>query len=84
MGNAGSNQAVSHGSSVIKETHRHSKEHPPSSPNKDGRAITFANKPNPKLVFQSSNDEEESYFSKVIASILYSIHYFISFNSISP
>ncbi|KAK0079512.1 hypothetical protein PV325_001165 [Microctonus aethiopoides] len=64
MGNAGSNQAVSHSSSVVKETHRHSKEHPPSSPNKDGRAITFANKPNPKLVFQSSNDEEESYFSK--------------------
>lgn len=66
MGNAGSNQPVIHHSSqVVKEPHRHSKEHHPPSPGKDGQAFTFAKKPNPKLVFQSSQDEDDTYFSKV-------------------
>lgn len=67
MGNAGSNQQVGHHhGSVVKETHRHSKEHPPPSPGKDGQAFTFAKKPSQKLVFQSSQDDEEPYFTKVL------------------
>lgn len=71
MGNAGSNQPVSHhhGSSVNRE-HRHTKEHPPPSPGKEGQAFVFDKKPSQKLVFQSS--EEEPYYSKV-----YSIRYYI-------
>lgn len=66
MGNAGSNQPVNHGNQIVRETHRHSKEHTrPSSPGKDGQAFTFSKKPSPKLVFQSSQEEEEPYFTKV-------------------
>ncbi|XP_015115610.1 5'-AMP-activated protein kinase subunit beta-1 [Diachasma alloeum] len=66
MGNAGSNQQVGHhhGSTVTKDTHRHSKEQPPPSPSKEGQAFTFAKKPSQKLVFQSSHEEEEPYFTK--------------------
>ncbi|RLU22822.1 hypothetical protein DMN91_005100 [Ooceraea biroi] len=67
MGNAGSNQPVSHhhGSSVRDREHRHSKDHPPPSPGKEGQAFVFDKKPSQKLVFQSSHEEEESYFTKV-------------------
>ncbi|KAG8037461.1 hypothetical protein G9C98_005671 [Cotesia typhae] len=65
MGNAGSNQpGHHHGSAITKDTHRQSKDHPPSSPGRDGQAFTFAKKPNKKLVFQTSNEEEEPYLSK--------------------
>lgn len=68
MGNAGSNQPVGHhhGSNTSRDGyhHRHSKEHPPRSPNKDGQAFVFDKKPNQKLVFQSSHEEEEPYFTK--------------------
>ncbi|KAL6260405.1 5'-AMP-activated protein kinase subunit beta-1 isoform X1 [Pogonomyrmex barbatus] len=65
MGNAGSNQPVSHhhGTTISRE-HRHSKDHPPASPGKEGQAFVFDKKPSQKLVFQSSNEEEESYFAK--------------------
>ena len=66
MGNAGSNQPVNHhGSAIARESHRHSKDHPPPSPTKEGQAFVFAKKPSQKLVFQSSNEEEEPYFTKV-------------------
>ncbi|XP_034950784.1 5'-AMP-activated protein kinase subunit beta-1 [Chelonus insularis] len=66
MGNAGSNQPGNHhhGSAITKDTHRQSKDHPPPSPGKDGQVFTFAQKPSQKLVFQTSNDEEEPYFQK--------------------
>lgn len=66
MGNAGSNQPVSHhhGNTVSRE-HRHSKDHPPSSPGKEGQVFIFDKKPSQKLVFQSSHEEEEPYFAKV-------------------
>lgn len=65
MGNAGSNQPVGrHENVVAKETHRHKE--PPPSPSKDGQAFTFAKKPSQKLVFQSSHEEEEPYFAKVL------------------
>lgn len=67
MGNAGSNQPVGHHGHRHRERHhRDEKEHPPPSPNKDGQAFTFDKKPNQKLVFQSSHEEEEPYFTKVI------------------
>lgn len=71
MGNAGSNQPVSHhhGSTVSRE-HRHSKDHPPSSPGKEGQAFIFDKRPpSQKFVFQSSHEEEESYFAKVISIV---------------
>ncbi|XP_032452487.1 5'-AMP-activated protein kinase subunit beta-2 isoform X2 [Nasonia vitripennis] len=70
MGNAGSNQPVSHhhSASSHREVHnRHSKEHhPPPSPGKDGQAFVFDKKPNKNIVFQSSNEEEEPYFTKEV------------------
>ncbi|XP_011871897.1 PREDICTED: 5'-AMP-activated protein kinase subunit beta-2 isoform X1 [Vollenhovia emeryi] len=65
MGNAGSNQPVGHhhGTTVSRE-HRHSKDHPPPSPGKEGQAFVFDKKPSQKLVFQSSHEEEEPYFAK--------------------
>ncbi|XP_077273758.1 5'-AMP-activated protein kinase subunit beta-1 [Temnothorax americanus] len=65
MGNAGSNQPVGHhhGTTVNRE-HRHGKDHPPPSPGKEGQAFVFDKKPSQKLVFQSSNEEEEPYFAK--------------------
>ncbi|XP_020291173.1 5'-AMP-activated protein kinase subunit beta-1 [Pseudomyrmex gracilis] len=63
MGNAGSNQPVSHHGTVSRE-HRHNKDHPPPSPGKDGQAFVFDKKPSQKLVFQSSHEEEEPYFAK--------------------
>lgn len=68
MGNAGSNQPVSHhhGSTVRdNREHRHSKDHPPPSPGKEGQAFVFDKKPSQKIVFQSSHEEEEAYFTKV-------------------
>ncbi|XP_057327920.1 5'-AMP-activated protein kinase subunit beta-1 [Microplitis mediator] len=65
MGNASSNQpGHHHGSAITKDTHRQSKDHPPPSPGRDGQAFTFSKKPNKKLVFQTSNEEEEPYLSK--------------------
>ncbi|XP_076239979.1 5'-AMP-activated protein kinase subunit beta-2-like [Calliopsis andreniformis] len=63
MGNAGSNQPVSHhhGGSTGRE-HRHTKEHPPPSPGKEGQAFVFDKKPSQKLVLQSS--EEEPYYAR--------------------
>ncbi|GLH12209.1 hypothetical protein R5R35_008831 [Gryllus longicercus] len=55
MGNAGSN---------TRERHKPGENMPPSSPGKDSQAFVFDKKPSPKLVFQSSNEEEEPYFSK--------------------
>ncbi|XP_046738279.1 5'-AMP-activated protein kinase subunit beta-1 isoform X1 [Diprion similis] len=66
MGNAGSHAPGHHSSSVVREGHhRHGKDHPPSSPGKDGQAFIFDKKPSQKLVFQSSHDEEEPYYTKV-------------------
>lgn len=66
MGNAGSNQTVSHGSISSRDSHRLTKDHPPPSPVKnEGQAFVFDKKPNQKLVLQSSNEEEEPYYSKV-------------------
>lgn len=65
MGNAGSNQPVGHhhGGGSSRE-HRHTKDHPPPSPGKEGQAFVFDKKPIiQKLVFQSS--EEEPYYAKV-------------------
>ena len=64
MGNAGSNQPVGHhhGGGSSRE-HRHTKDHPPPSPGKEGQAFVFDKKPIiQKLVFQSS--EEEPYYAK--------------------
>ncbi|XP_076655011.1 5'-AMP-activated protein kinase subunit beta-1 [Halictus rubicundus] len=65
MGNAGSNHPVGHhhGGSSGRE-HRHTKEHPPPSPGKEGQAFVFDKKPSQKLVFQSSHEDEEPYFAK--------------------
>ncbi|KAI4489586.1 hypothetical protein M0802_011023 [Mischocyttarus mexicanus] len=63
MGNAGSNQAVSH-SHNHPGRDRHGKEHAPSSPGKEGQAFVFDKKPDQKLVFQSSNEEDEPYYTK--------------------
>jgi len=69
MGNAGSNQPVSHhhNSTVSRDNreHRHNKDLPPSSPGKEGQAFVFDKKPVQKIVFQSSHEEEETYFTKV-------------------
>lgn len=53
MGNASSNTRDRHksGDTIV-----------PSSPGKDGQAFVFDKKP--KLVFQSSHDEEEPYYTK--------------------
>lgn len=69
MGNAGSNQPVGHhhGTTVNRE-HRHNKDHPPPSPGKEGQAFVFDKKSSQKLVFQSSHEEEEPYFAKVIST----------------
>ncbi|XP_033225042.1 5'-AMP-activated protein kinase subunit beta-1 isoform X2 [Belonocnema kinseyi] len=68
MGNAGSNQPVGHhhGSNTSRDSyhHRYSKDHPPPSPNKDDQAFIFDKKANQKIVFQSSHEEEEPYFTK--------------------
>lgn len=75
MGNAGSNQPVSHHhSSNTSREHRHVKEYPPPSPGKEGHAFVFDKKPSQKLVFQSSHEDEESYFAKVF---LITHYYFI-------
>lgn len=37
---------------------------PPHSPGKDEQAFVFDKKPESKLVFQSSQDEEEPYYTK--------------------
>ena len=74
MGNAGSNQSVGHhhGSNTSRDSyhHRHSKEHPSPSLDKEGHFI-FDKKTNQKLVFQSSNEEEEPFFTKVWMFFLY-------------
>lgn len=68
MGNAGSNPPVGHHhGSIANRDRRHSKDQPPPSPGKEGQAFIFDKRPSQKLVFQSSNEEEESYFSKVIS-----------------
>ncbi|XP_063236039.1 5'-AMP-activated protein kinase subunit beta-1 isoform X2 [Bacillus rossius redtenbacheri] len=55
MGNAGSGAARD----------RHKGDVPPSSPGKEGgQAFVFHKKPVTKLVFQSSHEEEEPYFTK--------------------
>lgn len=65
MGNAGSNHPVGHhhGGSSARD-HRHTKDHPPPSPGKEGQAFVFDKKPSQKLVFQSSHEDEEPYFTK--------------------
>lgn len=65
MGNAGSNQPVIHHGNAVNREHRH-KDHPPSSPGKEGQVFIFDKKPSQKIVFQSSHEEEESYFTKVM------------------
>lgn len=65
MGNAGSNHPVGHHSSSSSREHRHTKEHPPPSPGKEGQAFVFDKKPSQKLVFQSSHEDEEPYYAKV-------------------
>lgn len=57
MGNAGSN---------ARERHKSGDMHAPSSPGKDGgQAFTFDKKPNSKLVYLSSTEEEEQpYYTK--------------------
>jgi len=63
MGNAGSNQPVSHHhSGAVSREHRHNKDIPPPSPGKEGQAIIF-DKRHP---IRQSYEEEESYFAKVI------------------
>lgn len=42
----------------------------PHSPSKEEQAFVFDKKPNNKLVFQSSHDEEEPYFTKGQDSIV--------------
>ena len=74
MGNAGSNQPVSHHHSSNTSRERHVKEYPPPSPGKEGHAFVFDKKPSQKLVFQSSHEDEESYFAKVF---LITHYYFI-------
>lgn len=64
MGNAGSNQTVGHGHTSGRD--RHTKEHAPPSPGKEGQAFVFDKKPNQKLVFQSSHEEGEPYYTKVL------------------
>lgn len=74
MGNAGSNQPVGHHhTSNTNREHRHVKEYPPPSPGKEGQAFVFDKKPSQKLVFQSSHEEEESYFAKVFLIIFHYI-----------
>ncbi|XP_067009476.1 5'-AMP-activated protein kinase subunit beta-1 [Anabrus simplex] len=55
MGNAGSN---------ARDRQKPGESAAPSSPGKDGQAFVFDKKPNTKLVFQSSHEEEEPYYSK--------------------
>ena len=57
MGNAGSN---------ARERHKPGDMHAPSSPGKEaGQAFTFEKKPNSKLVYLSSTEEEEQpYYTK--------------------
>lgn len=55
MGNAGSN---------VRERHKPGELVAPPSPSKEGQAFIFDKKPNPKLVFQSSHEEDETYFAK--------------------
>jgi len=55
MGNAGSN---------TRDRHKSGDAIAPSSPGKDGQAFVFDKKPNTKLVFQSSHEEEEPYYAK--------------------
>lgn len=55
MGNAGSN---------TRDRHKSGDAIAPSSPGKDDQAFVFDKKPNPKLVFQSSHEEEEPYYAK--------------------
>lgn len=68
MGNAGSNQTVSHSHSSGRD-HRHSKEHAPPSPGKEGQAFVFDKKSNQKLIFQSSQEEEGPYYTKVVNNL---------------
>lgn len=68
MGNAGSNQTVSH-SHTSGRDHRHGKEHAPPSPGKESQAFVFDKKSNQKLIFQSSHEEEEPYYTKVFNNL---------------
>lgn len=63
MGNAGSN---------ARERHKPGDMHAPSSPGKEaGQAFTFEKKPNSKLVYLSSTEEEEQpYYTKPNSSSL--------------
>ncbi|XP_075224803.1 5'-AMP-activated protein kinase subunit beta-1 [Lycorma delicatula] len=56
MGNAGS--------AAGRDRHKAGELQAPHSPTKDEQAFVFDKKPNSKLVFQSSNEEEEPYFTK--------------------
>uniref|UniRef100_A0A1B6C9V7 5'-AMP-activated protein kinase subunit beta-1 n=1 Tax=Clastoptera arizonana TaxID=38151 RepID=A0A1B6C9V7_9HEMI len=56
MGNAGSNSG--------RERQKVGDPSAPHSPSKEDQAFVFDKKPNSKLVFQSSNDDDEPYFTK--------------------
>lgn len=60
MGNTGSS---------TRDRHKSGDSLPPSSPGKDGQAFIFDKKPN-KLEFQSSNEDEEPYYTKPVSSSL--------------
>lgn len=62
MGNAGSN---------TRERHKPGEIVAPSSPGKDSQAFVFDKKPNTKLVFQSSNEDEEPYYTKDDTQVSY-------------
>lgn len=76
MGNAGSNQPVSHHhGNVASREHRRNKDHPPPSPGKEGQAFVFDKKPS--LLFHSSQEEEESYFTKVTSKNIELIYIYL-------
>ncbi|KAG8247454.1 5'-AMP-activated protein kinase subunit beta-2 [Homalodisca vitripennis] len=56
MGNAGSGPN--------RDRQKAGESNAPHSPSKEEQAFVFDKKPNNKLVFQSSHDEEEPYFTK--------------------
>lgn len=65
MGNAGSGGAP--------RERQKSGETVPSSPSKDGQAFVFDKKPD-KLLFQGSQEDEDSYYSKTPASVNFEVN----------
>lgn len=64
MGNAGSNQPVTHSAHISREHRRRSKEPPPGSSWEKGR-LDFQRQSSPKIIYQSSQEDDEQGSSKV-------------------